>query len=67
MSEGTLYTALKRMEKKKWVTVYWSDSDTGGRRKYYTLTGEGKRELQWKVDQWEQVNNLIMNVRRPLI
>lgn len=59
MSEGTLYPALKRMEKKEWIESYWGDSDTGGRRKYYKITDGGKRELSDKVTEWSKVNNLI--------
>ena len=41
MSEGTLYPALKRLEKKGWLTSYWSES-LSGRRKYYQITDEGE-------------------------
>jgi PadR family transcriptional regulator, regulatory protein PadR len=59
MSEGTLYPALKRLERKEWISSYWGDSETGGRRKYYTITDEGKKELTVKMEQWQQVNKLI--------
>lgn len=59
MSEGTLYPALKRLEKKGWIYSYWGDSETGGRRKYYTITDIGQEELQNKMRQWRQLNDLI--------
>ncbi|MFD1040157.1 PadR family transcriptional regulator [Virgibacillus byunsanensis] len=59
MSEGTLYPALKRMEKKDWIESYWGDSETGGRRKYYKITDKGKKELDTKLNEWFEVNNLI--------
>lgn len=59
MSEGTLYPALKRLEKKDWIESYWDDSDTGGRRKYYKITDVGEIELSDKVSEWYKVNNLI--------
>lgn len=58
MSEGTLYPALKRMEKKQWVSSYWSDS-AGARRKYYTITDSGKKELERKKKDWATLNQLI--------
>lgn len=61
MSEGTLYPALKRLEKKQWITSYWGESVSGGRRKYYTVTSDGKKELNEKVQEWNQVNLLIKN------
>lgn len=59
MSEGTLYPALKRLEKKNWIESYWGDSSTGGRRKYYKITQNGKKELDIKVSEWNQINQLI--------
>lgn len=63
MSEGTLYPALKRLEKKGWLTAYWGGNESGGRRKYYTLTDEGKGELNRKLNEWKQISSLIENVR----
>lgn len=59
ISEGTLYPALKRLEKNGWIYSYWGDSETGGRRKYYLITDLGQEELQNKINQWRQVNDLI--------
>lgn len=59
MSEGTLYPALQRLEQKKYLKSYWGDSETGGRRKYYSITELGKRELLKKYEEWNSVNKLI--------
>ena len=58
MSEGTLYAALKRMERRGWVTSYWKETDIG-RRKYYHITEDGKKELQRKKANWDWMNTLI--------
>ncbi|MEC3885608.1 PadR family transcriptional regulator [Halobacillus litoralis] len=58
MSEGTLYPALKRLEKKEWMTSYWSETDYG-RRKYYRITDEGRTVLLQKLEEWKSVNDLI--------
>lgn len=58
MSEGTLYPALKRLENKGWLASYWENADSG-RRKYYRLTQDGKKELEKKLGQWNQVSRLI--------
>ncbi len=45
MKKPTLYSCLTRMEKKGLVSSsYWGESDMGGKRHYYTITAEGKRE-----------------------
>jgi DNA-binding PadR family transcriptional regulator len=52
ISGGTLYPALQRLEKQKYLRSYWGDSESGSRRKYYSITEEGKRDL---VDQWKTI------------
>lgn len=58
MSEGTLYSALKRLERKRWIESYWSEDD-GGRRKYYHITDDGNREFENKQKNWQWLNTLI--------
>lgn len=58
MSEGTLYAALKRMERKSWVESYWKEIDNG-RRKYYTITDAGQKEWKQKKENWRWVDALI--------
>lgn len=58
MSEGTLYAALKRLEKKGWVESYWQETK-GGRRKYYRLTDDGQLALKQKQENWEWMNDLV--------
>lgn len=58
MSEGTLYPALRRLERKLWISSYWSDTPSG-RRKYYKITEEGKKELEKKRESWNFINHLV--------
>lgn len=66
MGEGTLYAALKRLEKKQWVTSYWQEGE-GGRRKYYRLTDEGGTALQSKQENWKWMNGLVQKSTEGLI
>ncbi|MEJ9212815.1 PadR family transcriptional regulator [Bacillus smithii] len=60
LKEGTLYLSLKRMEKRKWITSYWSDEQgSGGRRKYYRMTDEGRYHYNLKIKEWNFVKKLI--------
>lgn len=61
MSEGTLYPALKRLENKEWLQSYWDNPESGARRKYYSITDAGKKELGRKLQEWQKVSNLIEN------
>lgn len=66
MSEGTLYSALKRLEKRRWVESYWQEAD-GGRRKYYRLTDEGNDALESKRENWKWMNGLVRKSSEGLI
>lgn len=67
MGEGTLYPALQRLEKQKSVKSYWGDSETGGRRKYYSITEEGKKELSLKLNEWDVLSNLVKSCREGFL
>ena len=45
LGKGTLYPLLYNLEAKKLVAGRWETSETGRRRRYYSITGEGKDEL----------------------
>lgn len=60
IKEGTLYLALKRLEKCDWITSYWGDEQgPGGRRKYYKLTSLGQVGLRQKVTEWDFVKKVV--------
>ncbi|BAQ10247.1 PadR family transcriptional regulator [Sporosarcina sp. FSL W7-1349] len=66
MGEGTLYAALKRLERKQWVSSYWQEGESG-RRKYYRLTDEGRTALASKQENWKWMNTLIRRSSEGLI
>lgn len=67
MGEGTLYPALQRLEKRKLVKSYWGESEGGGRRKYYSITETGKKELNERLKDWDLLNNLIKTCREGFL
>ena len=42
IKQPTLYTLLKKLEKSKFISSYWQDSEIGGKRHYYKLTESGR-------------------------
>jgi len=46
IEEGALYTALHRMEQRRWLAAEWGLSENNRRAKYYQLTAAGRRELK---------------------
>jgi PadR family transcriptional regulator, regulatory protein PadR len=61
MSEGTLYSLLKRLEKKGLLSSYWGDETNGGRRRYYSITDAGKVTFKEKLESWRSINKMIEN------
>ncbi len=59
LKEATLYSAFKRLEMAGLIKSYWGDQESGARRRYYSITDEGK-SVYWqsKVD-WEKAKQLI--------
>jgi transcriptional regulator len=53
LKEGSLYPALHRLERQKFLSSYWDEFE-GRRRKYYKLTASGRRILAAKRDEWLQ-------------
>ncbi|MGE7602299.1 PadR family transcriptional regulator [Peribacillus sp. NPDC097675] len=58
ISEGTLYPALKRLERKEYIEGYWQESEAG-RRKYYRLTDSGRTELERKRNSFSFLEGLV--------
>ena len=52
--EGTVYHVLHHLEKQGLVTSNWQGLKTGRPRRYYRLTGRGRRAWRMWQDQWKQ-------------
>jgi PadR family transcriptional regulator, regulatory protein PadR len=52
VEEGSLYPALRRLERDGFVTGAWSSSENNRRARYYALTPRGRRRLQKEHDHW---------------
>jgi len=61
LKAGSLYPLLHSLEEKNYVTSYEDDS-SGKTRKYYHLSGEGKRFLKEKKEEWEVYSTAVSSV-----
>jgi DNA-binding PadR family transcriptional regulator len=64
VEEGSLYPALHRIEKLKWITSEWSTSASGRRVKLYAITAEGRRQLAAKEQRWNDLAKAVGRVLR---
>jgi transcriptional regulator len=62
VKEGSLYPALHRLERRKLLSAGWVESPEGRRRKYYRLTGAGRRELEARRKEWKQFSEGVSGV-----
>ncbi len=56
LGKGTLYPLLYNLEARKLVKGNWEKSDSGRKRRYYSITGKGKDQL---AKQKAQLKNLV--------
>ena len=57
--EGTVYTILVRLEKKKLVNIEKKPSDMGPPRKFYSLNEAGRQELELFWEKWDFLSSKI--------
>jgi transcriptional regulator len=62
---GSLYPALHRLEKQKWVKAEWKVSQNKQRAKFYRLTAAGKKQLTNERSKWSQLSDAIAGVLKP--
>jgi PadR family transcriptional regulator, regulatory protein PadR len=62
---GSLYPALHRLEKQKWIAAEWKVSDNKQRAKFYRLTAAGRKQLAAERSQWDQLCDAIAGVLNP--
>ena len=54
LSQGAIYPALMRLERRGWIRTKWGISETKRKVKFYELTRAGARQLQEEIESREQ-------------
>lgn len=62
---GSLYPALHRLERQKWVKSEWKLTESKQRAKYYQLTALDKKQLIADHQRWLQLVRAIGAVMEP--
>lgn len=68
LGRGTLYPLLYNLEAKGLVVAQSRKSDSGRKRRYYSITSEGKGQLASHKEQWQQLQrgvNLVFGLGDP--
>lgn len=62
---GSLYPALHRLERQRWIAAEWKVSENKQRTKVYRLTAAGKKQLTSERSRWDRISEAIAGVLNP--
>jgi transcriptional regulator len=62
VTQGSLYPALHRLEKRGLLTSFWGKSRNNRRAKYYRLTGAGRKALGREEEGWSRFSDAVQSV-----
>jgi PadR family transcriptional regulator PadR len=63
-TDGMLYPVLHRMEHRGLIKSRWGESETGRKRKYYSLKNDGKKAMARHHEQWSLVHSVLAGLRK---
>lgn len=63
-SDGMLYPVLHRLEDRKLIKSRWGESETGRKRKYYSLKEQGKIAMKRHQEEWTLVHSVFANLKK---
>jgi len=59
---GSLYPALHRMERQKWIAAEWRQTEQKQRARFYRITAEGRKQLANDHSKWETMVAAIASI-----
>jgi transcriptional regulator len=62
VSDGSLYPALHKLERRGWIRAQWKASDNNRRAKFYSLTRLGRTHLEKETANWNRVSAAISGI-----
>ena len=63
---GSLYPALHRLEKQKWIKSEWRTSEHNQRARFYQLTAAGRKQLANEHTRWNQLSAAIAGLMNSM-
>ena len=64
IQQGSLYPALHRLERHGWIKARWGTSENNRRARFYTLTREGRKQLEAETKDFDKLVRAIQLVMR---
>ena len=57
--QGSLYPALHRLERRRWIAAKWGVSARNRKAKFYELTKRGRAELERERQAWKRFSQAV--------
>jgi len=64
LNEGTVYTSLVRLQQQGWIDSKWGISENNRKARFYSITTQGKKQLERETENWERIAGVIGRVLR---
>lgn len=65
IEEGSVYPALYRMERDKWIEADWGISELGRKAKVYSITANGRARLRAETEAFASFVTLVAPLLLP--
>jgi transcriptional regulator len=65
VEHGSLYPALHRLVKRKWIAAEQGTSENNRQAKFYRLTPLGRKQLAVETSKWDRLATAITQILRP--
>jgi PadR family transcriptional regulator PadR len=62
IQQGSLYSALHRLERRGMIKAHWGLSENNRRAKYYELSKNGRQQLEVEKDAWAKLTAAVAQV-----
>src|SRR4029077_14729520 len=62
LNEGTVYTALLRLQQRGWINSEWGVSENNRRARFYSITRQGTKQLERETENWGRVAGVMERV-----
>ncbi|MDQ6860607.1 MAG: PadR family transcriptional regulator [Verrucomicrobiota bacterium] len=66
IEEGSLYPALQRLKLQGWIESEWGVSENNQRARFYSLTRNGRKQLELEEENWLRLSGAITRVMRSV-
>ena len=59
LNQGTIYASLVRLQHRGWISAGWGISENNRKAKFYSITGNGRKQLAQDAAYWRRLTDLM--------